>query len=89
MTWIDIYSNSFLTYFERVNQLYQDYILNMQKINELHNEYIKILERMIIVLESYKRYFEDMQRMNQQWLNSYWRPFIGEQERTTTIGSKI
>ena len=24
-----------------------------------------------------KGYFEDMQRMNQQWLNLFWKPFIG------------
>jgi L-amino acid N-acyltransferase YncA len=24
-----------------------------------------------------KGYFEDMQRMNQKWLNLFWKPFIG------------
>jgi hypothetical protein len=29
----------------------------------------------------YKQHFEDMQRMNQQWFNLFWRPFIiGQQQ---------
>jgi len=26
----------------------------------------------------YKQHFEDMQRMNQQWFNLFWRPFLGQ-----------
>ena len=29
-----------------------------------------------------KQHFEDIQRMNQQWLNLFWRPFtIGQQQQ--------
>jgi hypothetical protein len=29
----------------------------------------------------YKQHFEDMQRVNQQWFNLSWRPFMGQQQR--------
>jgi hypothetical protein len=29
----------------------------------------------------YKQHFEDMQRMNQQWFNLFWRPFMGQQQQ--------
>ena len=29
----------------------------------------------------YKQHFEDMQRMNQQWLNLFWRPLMGQQQQ--------
>jgi hypothetical protein len=29
----------------------------------------------------YKQHFEDMQRMNQQWFNFFWRPFMAEQQQ--------
>ena len=29
----------------------------------------------------YKQHFEDMQRVNQQWFNLFWRPSMGEQQQ--------
>jgi hypothetical protein len=74
----DMYS-SFLTYFERLNQLYRDYALNIQRINDSYKESIRIIETIndankeyienySKMNQLYKQHFEDMQRMNQQWL---------------------
>jgi hypothetical protein len=30
----------------------------------------------------YKQHFEDMQRVNQQWLNLFWKPFMGPTAKT-------
>jgi hypothetical protein len=57
--------SSFLTYFERLNQLYRDYALNIQRINDSYKESIRIIET---INDANKEYIEDMQRMNQQWL---------------------
>jgi hypothetical protein len=29
----------------------------------------------------YKQHFEDMQKVNQQWLNLFWKPFMVEQQQ--------
>jgi len=31
--------------------------------------------------ELYRQYFGDMQRMNQQWFNLFWKPFMGQQKQ--------
>jgi hypothetical protein len=33
------------------------------------------------MIKLYKQHFEDMQRMNQQWLNLFWRPLMRQQEQ--------
>jgi hypothetical protein len=87
----DMYS-SFLTYFERLNQLYRDYALNIQRINDSYKESIRIIETIndankeyienySKMNQLYKQHFEDMQRMNQQWLNLLWNPFMGEEKQ--------
>jgi hypothetical protein len=80
------------SYFERLNQLYRDYALNIQKIHKSYNESIRFIERMNELDKEYvenysktnqlyKQHFEDMHRMNQQWLNASWRPFGREQRQ--------
>jgi hypothetical protein len=54
MTWIgadNMYRES-LTYFERVNQLYRDYILNIQKVNDLLIKYKGSYMNSLIALTS-------------------------------------
>jgi hypothetical protein len=29
----------------------------------------------------YRQQFEEMQKMNQQWFNLFWRPFMSQQEK--------
>ena len=94
MTWssgADEMFHGFLTYFERLNQLYRDYALNIQKVNESYNESIKLIERLndtykefiennLKMNQLYKQHFEDMQRTNQQWFNLFWKPFMSRQQ---------
>ena len=47
-------------------------------MNELYKEFIKSNEKMN---QLNKQHFEDMQRINQQWLNLFWRPFMSQQEK--------
>jgi hypothetical protein len=41
----------------------------------MNNTYKEFIENYI------KQYFEDMQRVNQQWFNLFWRPYMGEQQQ--------
>jgi hypothetical protein len=51
----------------------------IERMNELYKRFIKSNEKMNQVS---KQHFEDMQRINQQWLNLFWRPFIiGQQQQ--------
>ena len=77
MTWSDYIYRGFLTYFERLNQQYREYILNIQKFNESYNESIKLIER---ANDIYKELTENYARVNQQWYNLFWRPFVSQQQ---------
>ena len=39
---------------------------------------LKIMQKLN---QLYKQHFEDVQRINQQWLNFFWRPFMGQQQQ--------
>ena len=84
MAWPDIYGE-FLRNFGRIALLYQQYAKNIESINELYNESIKYIEKMNEIynefiksnehlIELYKQYFDEMQRINQQWINLFWKP---------------
>jgi hypothetical protein len=41
----------------------------------------EFVENYVKMNQLYKQHFEDMQRMNQQWFNLFWRPFMGQQQK--------
>jgi hypothetical protein len=47
-------------------------------MNEVNKEFV---ENYVKMNQLYKQHFEDMQRMNQQWLNLFWRPLMRQQEQ--------
>ena len=47
-------------------------------MNDTYKEFIENYAKMN---QLYKQHFEDMQRVNQQWFNLSWRPFMGQQQR--------
>jgi hypothetical protein len=47
-------------------------------MNEVNKE---LIENYAKVNQLYKQHFEDMQKANQQWLNLFWKPFIGEKQQ--------
>jgi hypothetical protein len=60
---------------ERINQLYTESIKNVEKTNELYRELIKTNERMT---ELYK----DIQRINLDWLDLFWKPWMTKDQET-------
>jgi hypothetical protein len=54
---------------ERTNQLYTESIKNVERMNELYRELIKTNERM-------NELYKDIQRMNIDWLDHFWRPWL-------------
>ena len=46
-------------------------------MNDTYKEFIENYAKMN---QLYKQHFEDMQRVNQQWFNLLWRPFMGKQK---------
>jgi hypothetical protein len=47
-------------------------------MNEVNKKFVENYAKMN---QLYKQHFDEMQRVNQQWFNLFWRPFIGEQEQ--------
>jgi hypothetical protein len=85
MTWFDTY-NEYIKNFEKIIQLQQDYIRNLEQISHLYNEFINNIERVnkiynefIVSYEKFgllsKQQFQNMQRMNQKWLDLFSKPW--------------
>jgi len=85
MTWFDTY-NEYIKNFEKIIQLQQDYIRNLERISHLYNEFIKNIERVNEIYNEfivsykklsslYEQQFQNMQRMNQRWLNLFSKPW--------------
>jgi hypothetical protein len=80
MTWFDIY-NEYIKNFEKVNRLQQDYVRNLERINYLYDKSIKSIEKanelynIFIASEKmgalYEQQFDNVQRMNQKWLDLF------------------
>jgi len=68
---------------EKVIQLQKDYVKNLERINYLYNESIKNIERVTelhahsleimwaAVNQLYEQQFDNMQKMNQKWLDLF------------------
>ncbi len=72
MTSSDMY-NEFVRYFERMGGLYKEYAKSIDRINQLYTESIKNVERM-------NELYKDIQRINLEWLDLFWRPFLAKEE---------
>jgi hypothetical protein len=59
---------------ERTNQLYTESIKNVERMNELYRELIKTNERM-------NELYKDIQRMNIDWLDQFWRPWLVKKDK--------
>jgi hypothetical protein len=46
----------------------------------LNDTYKEFIENYAKMNQLYKQHFEDMQRVNQQWFNLLWNPFMGKQQ---------
>jgi hypothetical protein len=58
---------------DRINQLYTESIKNVERMNELYKDLIKTNERM-------NELYKDIQRINLEWLDRFWRPFLAKEE---------
>ena len=66
-------SHGYFKDMERINQLYTESIKNVEKLNELYKELITTNERMT---EMYK----DIQRLNLDWLDHFWKPWLKKEQ---------
>ena len=89
MSWIDMY-NQYVKSYEGMNEFYNDYIDKMKKLNELFEDASRNLSKMndlyrdlIKVNENmynlYTQYLNHFQKLNQQWMESFWSPFLKAQ----------
>jgi hypothetical protein len=88
MSWIDMY-NQYVKGYEKMNEFYSDYVnkmkmlnelfeqasRNISKMNELYRDLVKVNENMYNL---YKEYLEHFQKLNQQWVESLWGPFLAK-----------
>jgi len=69
-----------------INHLQQDYIRNLEQISHLYNEFIKKIERVNELYNNsiasyeifgllYEQQFQNMQRMNHNWLDLFSKPW--------------
>ena len=66
-------NNGYVKGMERINQLYTESIKNVEKMNELYKELIESNERM-------NELYKDIQKMNLDWLDLFWRPWMTKQK---------
>ena len=45
------------------------------EVNEVNKEFVDNYAK---INQLYKQHFEDMERMNQQWLDSFWKPLVAD-----------
>ena len=88
--WFDIY-NEFIKNL-KINQLQKDYTINLERINYLYNESIKSIERVNElcneftrsyekISRAYEQQFDNMQRMNQKWLDLFSKSWDQQQNQ--------
>jgi hypothetical protein len=58
---------------DRINRLYTESVKNVERMNELYKDLIKTNERM-------NELYKDIQRINLEWLDLFWRPFLAKEE---------
>jgi hypothetical protein len=88
MSWTDMY-NQYVKSYESMNEFYNDYVNKMKKLNDLFEEASRNLSRMndlyrdlVKVNENmynlYSQYLSHFQKLNQQWIESVWGPFLAK-----------
>jgi hypothetical protein len=88
MSWIDMY-NQYVKGYEKMNEFYNDYVNKMKMLNELFDEASRNISRMnelyrdlVKVNENmynlHRQYLDHFQKLNQQWVESLWGPFLAK-----------
>lgn len=81
--------NQYAKSYENMNEFYNDYVSKMKKFNELFEEASRNISRMndlyrdlVKVNESmynlYTQYINHFQKLNQQWMESLWGPYLAK-----------
>lgn len=104
MSWIDMY-NQYSKSYEKMNEFYNDYVNKMKMLNELFDEASRNISRLndlyrdlVKVNENmynlYREYLDHYQKLNQQWVESMWAPFLakvqaqGKEQQTNTTSEE-
>ena len=67
--------NDYINKMKKLNELFEEASQNINRMNDLYRDLVKVNENMYNL---YTQYLSHFQKLNQQWLESVWGPFLAK-----------